>query len=51
MKHCNILHPQRPFLSMIQPPVADALNGSSQLGSGDFPSMVGGGGGKDGSVL
>ena len=43
MKHCNILHPPRPFLSMIQPPMAGALNGSSQLGGGDFPSMVGGG--------
>ena len=41
MKHCNILHPQRPFLSMIQPPMAGALNGSSQLGGGDFLSMVG----------
>ena len=39
-----MLHPQSPSLSMIQPAMEGALNGSSQLGGGDFPTMGGGGG-------
>ena len=33
-----MLHPQSPSLSMNQPAMAGALNGSSQLGGGDFPT-------------